>query len=204
MKEINKEELDKALNSLPERNIPVNSWEELSATLDFEDEVSEKLPDVPEYAFDGGIWKNIEEEMDRSEGKKAARGIQRYFIYATSVAAALVICFYFYNQNETNVDVNITYSEVAMVKEPVLAAEESDGDEALKYIEYVCSLQVQTCQNPEFKALQSQLTELNEEMSELDQMLTNNADNPYLIKAKGKVQTLKADVTKKLISIITS
>ncbi|UII24963.1 hypothetical protein LVD15_16815 [Fulvivirga maritima] len=202
MTEYNNNKLLRSLENLPEKDPPANSWEKLRGTLDFEDAVGESLLEWEDHhEFKEDVWKSLEMHLQADNPNKG-EGKRRILMYAIAVAATLLFSLFVYWGYFAEVKYEVTYAEV-VVEEQEMDNMASDV-EAEKFIKQVCALQTEVCNNPEYKALKSQLSDLDQEMEQLDHMLEANEKNPYLLKAKGRVQLLKADVTRKIISIITS
>lgn len=205
MGEQNKEHLDNQLRQLPEIDPPNTLWKDIERQLDFQDRISDKIAELPEVSPEDNIWAKIEESL-LTNNKPAAKHIRLKTVigYSASIAASIILFIVFLKPSNENQSVKLSYSiepEQTIFNTFIDADSESD---ALEFINYTCSLQLQICETEEFKGLKTQLDDLTIEFENINQQLASNEDNPYLMKAQIQVENMRADITKRLIKIITS
>jgi hypothetical protein len=203
MKEINQKYLKSVLNSLPEVEPIKSSWEDLEKRLQFEDHLKITLPELKETMPSEELWNNINAELGNTT---KVISLKQVITYATAIAATISLIIVVFLQISSSNEVQISYSqEIDNTLEIIPILSSSDLDKgAINFIDQICLQQTQLCQTTEFKVLKTQLEELTIEMQDLDEQLVQNDNNPYLIKARMKVENMHSDITKRLISIIIS
>lgn len=205
MEEINKKYLQTKLDHIPEVEPPNSLWVEMEERLDFEEQLKMTLPDLPLAEVGRDLWEKLDENLDKKNIRKTkVISIRKVIAYSSSIAAALILIIVAYWGISFAPEEVISYSDEEEIVQEAMFLPSLKDDEALQFINYTCSLQMDICETDEFKKLKEQMDELTIEMDDLSQQLAQNDNNPYLIKAQVKVENMRADITKRLIVIITS
>ena len=204
MEEKNKKYLQNKLEQLPEVDPPAALWKQIEGQLDFQDKLNYEMVQLPEIDPSVEIWSKIEHALDGNTAPKSkVIQLRTYFAYASSIAAAIILIVLFgIPSNRTKVE--MTYS---VEPEQLSFTDQFKTDSetnALAFINYTCSLQLDICETEEFKGLKNQLDDLTIEIEQINEQLAIAEDNPYLMKAQIQVENMRADITKRLITIITT
>jgi hypothetical protein len=200
--------LKRAISELPSYEPASKLWNKIESDLSFDDRISDDILLLPEYDVPSDLWDNIEEVLDKDRYKIKRRKILTLAKYTAGIAASITFIILgleviFADKPKPS---EISYTEEVVYDEAKFTSAGADKveDEALQFIKQNCETNNEICESPEFMELRSQLSELEEAISELDVAVKKYGKDPDLIRTQVKLENLKSQVTKELIQKLNS
>lgn len=126
---------------------------------------------------------------------KKARPV-RYIRWSIAAVLAIAAAIFFWPSNEEKI--TITYREEKVTPDTVRTSN------SWSLIEETCRANAVVCESREFIDLKTQWEELRKEGEALDQQEQVYGQNPAIQKAKQKVEAIKRDLEKEMLSMINS
>jgi hypothetical protein len=205
MEEKNRKNLKAALAALPQHEPDPRLWHKIDASLDFEERLQKTIPGMPLHEPADSLWDKIENQLEPVPETRHFH-LDRYYRYFAAAAASVILLLVsvYVLKTGTGEKVKIAYSEEVVTAEPSFSAESPDNTEGLQFIREQCSRAPEICAKPEFRELQGQLQQLDEENKKLKQQIEVFGQDPVLIRNQIKIENLRAEFTKELIRIIIS
>ena len=144
------------------------------------------------------LWENIASDLS---GKKS-----KGWVYASVAASVLILIVAITVIKKLDTDqVRYGYTqETVLFKDSGILDSTQEEDEALIFINESCLKAVPVCDTEEFASLKQELNELNEEIEQLDVMISKYGEGPMLVKSRIKILNHKSDVTLKLVQMLIS
>lgn len=155
--------------------------------------------DLPEYSPEAGLWEAIASDLDGQvmPEKKKSHGWLRY--------AAVIVLFvsagglwYGLNNGTSDISFGEELSDLADGSEVALVAD--NGFEV--FLEEECTGYRDVCENPEFKTLITQLTEVQAEVTNITNMIETTGFDEFLYKAKTKADQETVRIKKELVKLL--
>lgn len=157
------------------------------------------ISDLPEHSPAGDLWEEIASglEGEIKPDKKKGYGWLRY--------AAMIILFvsagalwYGLDHNTSGISFGEELSDLADESEVALIAD--NGFEV--FLEEECTGYREVCENPEFKNLITQLTEVQAEVTNIANMIETTGFDEFLYKAKTKADQETVRIKKELVKLL--
>ncbi|MEI9917211.1 MAG: hypothetical protein WDO14_00245 [Bacteroidota bacterium] len=137
------------------------------------------------------VWDVLTESTENTE-----KSPMRYVGW--SIAAALIITAVIFFLKSNKEKVTISY------RQEVLTPDTTKRSNSWSLIEETCKTKVVACESKEFIDLKTQWEELHNESESLEQQEKQFGENPAISKAKQKVESIKEDLEKEMLSMIKS
>jgi hypothetical protein len=172
---------------------------------------------LPEYEPSDKIWQNIEAKLNKETFKKALKelpeyepkdelwtGISgklnkpkiRYIKWAA--AASIVLAFGLYFSLKNN---GVTYTKQALNPDLVLT-EKDNSQYGYEEIKKICKEDKIVCEKPEFKALETELEDLNTASNDLKDAIGKYNTEPELIAQLAEIENQKSEIISKMAAQI--
>ncbi len=172
---------------LPEYEPSDSVWQKIEAQLN-QDSFLQVVKNLPKYEPEEKVWANISSKLNKSKSDS----IQ------WAVAASIIIGFAIYFSLKNN-EVTYTKQEIA----PDLLLTENDKSQyGYEEIKKICNVDKIVCEKPEFKALESELEELNSASIELKTAIGAYNTEPELITQLAEIENQKSDIIRKMVAQI--
>jgi cbb3-type cytochrome oxidase subunit 3 len=177
---------------------------------------------LPEYEPSDDVWKNIESKLNNDVLQKAIGKLNTYepddeiweqieskllpkvvkfHVWKwASIAASIVLIagiYFIYNPDNQS----ITYSE-QKIDENLLLNKTDDSQQQYEMIVAYCKQQTYVCENREFKALKTELEELNTASIQLKEAVGQYNTEPELIAQLTTIEQQKSDILRKMAAKI--
>lgn len=198
MKELNVNTLRQALSRLPEYEPPAGLWDELEASMDADIQLSGTVQTLPLYDPPAEIWNNIE---NRLQQKPAVRlGIFRRILAAAAVGLVLLSAWWLMGPATSGQD------RVAVTQETlnadIRASVQEKEDAAFELVETLCASKAPVCEQPDFKALKSELDELTDAKKEIRTTLGRYGDDPGLAAQLVRIERERSGLLRQMMNMI--
>ena len=189
-----------AIADLPQYRPAAGLWANIAEKLDAETAYQEALAELPAYNPPAAVWDEIRTQLD----KPARTGIARLRVLRTFRAAAavglLAVAGWLIRERITGPGYTITYGEVSVYQAQV---DEDQQDEMLIKTMLEEAGKSPVAEFPEFKALRSELAELNEARVEVQQMMDRyGRDDEQLTVQLSDIEKQRTTVVKKMAEMI--
>lgn len=146
---------------------------------------------------DEQLWDQISQENKRSNPLS-------WWSVAAAVAVLITAGFYLFVSNYLASE-NLSYStEISQQLPETLVDENNSESEAMEFIKSECLHWADICKSPEFQSLSDELSELESEMIEIDQMIEKYGEDPAFIASKAQVEGMMSEITNQLIQMVLS
>ncbi|MCP9770197.1 hypothetical protein EGI22_20015 [Lacihabitans sp. LS3-19] len=173
--------------NLPEYEPSDKIWQNIEAKLN-EDALRQALKSLPEYEPKDELWQKVSSKLNKSN-----------FGYVKWVAAASIIIFISVYFSQKNNEIKYTKQQI----EPELLLSENDLSEyGYEEIMKICNEDKIVCEKPEFKALETELEELNTASTELKEAIGKYNTEPELITQLAQIENQKSDIIRKMAAQI--
>lgn len=226
--------LDRALAALPPHEPAAATWPRIAAQLDAEAALARAVPALPVHEPDDALWAAIAARLDAAPAAVSAPAavasaalapapaappavvralwparpvLRRALALAASVALLIGLGWWWRLAPAAGPRETLSVSEETVTEPTFYAA--APGSSALDeqgraFIDAKCSALPGVCQSGEFRALRTQLTELEAEEQRLHQAARRFGESPALRQQQGQLTSLKAAITRELVQLLIS
>lgn len=171
----------------------------------FDAELRKKINSIEEQnrvsdAEELEIWNRI--QTKRSKPSRATSKHITIWVGAIAASLALLLLaysFFYSGQNE-----EITFSKDNRVIAQLKTQESEDLAWAEEFIRAHCKTVTEICENPEFTKLQKELNLIDDEMNDLELMISQYGADEFLVQAKIKIENHKSEITFRLVQMLMS
>lgn len=198
MKELNINTLQKALGQLPEYEPPTGLWDDLEAALDADGLLSESARSLPQYDPPAQIWSNLENALAQ---KKTFRISFSRKILAAAAFGLLLLGAWWFMSPDTSGQGRVVVTQETLNEEIRNSVQEKD-DAAFELVETLCASRAPVCEQPDFKALKSELDELSEAKKELRNTLGRYGDDPALAAQLVRIERERSGLLRQMMTMI--
>ena len=198
MKELNINTLQKALGQLPEYEPPTGLWDALEAALDADGLLSESARSLPQYDPPAQIWSNLENALAQ---KKTFRISFSRKILAAAAVGLLLLGAWWFMSPDTSGQGRVVVTQETLNEEIRNSVQEKD-DAAFELVETLCASRAPVCEQPDFKALKSELDELSEAKKELRNTLGRYGDDPALAAQLVRIERERSGLLRQMMTMI--
>lgn len=198
MKELNINTLQKALGQLPEYEPPTGLWDDLEAALDADGLLSESARSLPQYDPPAQIWSNLENALAQ---KKTFRISFSRKILAAAAVGLLLLGAWWFMSPDTSGQGRVVVTQETLNEEIRNSVQEKD-DAAFELVETLCASRAPVCEQPDFKALKSELDELSEAKKELRNTLGRYGDDPALAAQLVRIERERSGLLRQMMTMI--
>jgi len=226
LKEYNKHSLIEALASLPEYDPPTSVWEKMERELKLHNNIANLKEHNPpsevwtnlqnelvlqnavaalsSYEPPSAIWEEIQGELATRKPKGRVVPLQRWIRYAAAAAVIGVVTLFGLSQFTENTITNsqLSYS-VETVSDDLLKKDWNEDEDAFDYLMAICKEKVLACKNPEFQILQTELQELNDAKTMLEEAIGSYGTNANLISEMKDIEFARTTIVKQMIDVIS-
>jgi hypothetical protein len=208
MKELNHNTLRDALHALPTYEPPFGLWDEIELALDAEDALTESVQALPQYEPPDALWQHLEARLDAAEVRKTLRmepllrPLRRRQWWAAAAAVALLAAaWWLLRPAAESEQMALHISQEALNTEVQNAAQEAE-DAGFSLVAQLCQSQAPVCEEPDFKALKSELDDLSAAKAELRNALGQYGDDPTLAAQLVQIERERSDVLRQMMQMI--
>lgn len=197
--ERNDEPLRRAIDQLPEHEPLPESWARLAAELNFQD----ARADLPETEPAAGTWAALEARLsppvrDARVPVLRPRRWVRWSAAASLVGVLFALTWWFTRPTET-----VSYrQEIAAVPVPLPPKPVAANAEVL--IRQRCAERADVCRTPRFRELKREWDELAADRARLARQGQRFGPDPDLRQALHRIETVQAEVTNELLTLLTT
>lgn len=177
---------------LPEHEPSDELWNNIEAKLN-EDAWQKVLQELPQYEPQAESWEQIEAKISH---KTISLLTWKWAVVAAIVVFTIGLWWMVMFNNQS-----IRYSE-EIVNKQLLLQESDNSDADYERIMAYCKQQMYVCENPEFAALKSELTTLQEASIELKAAIGKYNTEPALIAQLAEIEQQKSEIVRKMTSKI--
>ena len=198
--EQNKKTLREALDGLPTYRAPAGGFEAIRQRVDPEAALHRAVADLPTYEPPPRVWQQIAAQL--RAGRRGAR-VRRLAIRSAVAAAAAVLLLVlidpFGSGKATELAGTITYSTEVLDAPIDLMAGIDEDQEAYEEILAICTAHPFSCERDHFKALRSELEELNLAHEELRAALDDFGTEPELIAQLSDLERERSGILREMM-----
>ncbi len=205
MEEFNRKTLIEALSTLPEYEPGEAVWEALQQRAMDEEFPKNIGKNLAEYEPPDHVWDSIERSLSL-EKTSGARIVpmrwKRALAVAASVALLVVAGWYFFQPSPRQTEqANLTYA-TETVDDALLERDWAEDEGAFDEFIELCEAKAYVCEQPEFKSLHSELTELTTAKEELETAIGEVGANAELVLQIKEIELERTDLLKKMIAML--
>ena len=198
MKELNINTLRQALSSLPEYEPPTGLWNDLETALDADGLLTESARALPQYDPPAKVWDKLENALEQ---KKAVRvSFFRKILAAAAVGLVLLSAWWFVRPLTSGQDRVVVTQET--LNEDIRASVQETEDAAFELVETLCASRAPVCEQPDFKALKTELDELSGAKKELRNSLGRYGDDPALAAQLVRIERERSSLLRQMMTMI--
>lgn len=223
--EKNKHILERALQAIPTYSPPEVVWEAIEDALP--EQGDSHTIELPQYTPPDFIWEHLDKELTAHESNVAKlptheppakvwtnieEGLERevivpinrkrtYTILSIAASVAVLVAFFFLIETPATEGYEISYSEET-IDATITEQDWDDDNEAFELITQLCEEEIQVCKEPEFKALKTELDELEDARVEVKEAIGAYGDDPQLIAQLSEIEMERSDILKEMIARI--
>jgi hypothetical protein len=210
--------LRRALATLPAHEPDPDTWVRLAAQLAADAALARALPSLPTHAPDEELWATIAARLDTAAPGPApilpavgrrlwpVRTVRQVLALAASLLLMLGIGWQLRPLAPKPAAAHeiVTFSEEAGALSLSPAVADPLEQQGLFFIDSRCSTQPAVCQSGEFRALRTQLQELETQQAQLQQAARRFGSSPEVLREQARLVTLKAAFTRQLVQLLLS
>lgn len=209
MNELNHNTLRDALHALPAYDPPFGLWDEIELALDADDALTESVRALPQHEPPDALWQCLEARLDAAEVQKTVRMEpalrplrQRQWWWAAAAAVALfAAAWWLLRPTAESEQMAVQISQETVNTEVQAAAQEAE-DEGFELVATLCESKAPVCEEPDFKALKTELDDLTAAKAELRTALGQYGDDPALAAQLVQIERERSDVLRQMIQMI--
>lgn len=166
------------------------------------------INELPQLEPDTDLWSAIEEKLNQSKPIKGIIKLNRWY-WSASIAATIsliLVYIWIYKIHSTgNENVQLVYSTEENIQNEVNENKsENPFNLALQRIKEYCSTQPELCRDTVFIAMNDQLTQLDQQIYQTQNIIKEHPDQPELLKFRYKLDKEKNKTIKQMIHLINS
>lgn len=196
-------QLGEMVQTLPEYAPPAMVWEDIDEKLGIaqvEEPLMTALEQLPIYEPPSLVWKGIEAQLAPAKEAKVVTLAWRGWIAAAAMVGVMLLAgVLFFNQDSETI--TIAYSEEVRNAEE-LKPDWYEDEDAFATILAICKTQTFTCEAPEFKSLKTELEELNDARTALEEVMGDYGQDNNLMKQLARIEHERSDVLKEMVKMI--
>lgn len=212
--------LRRALNNLPAHEPDPTTWARVEAQLAAEVVLARALPTLPAHEPDEGLWATIAARLEAAPAPPVAVPTAsavgrplwptRTRRWALALAASLLLVLGAWWQlrpaawQPAVARETLTFGEEEGARPRLAPAADPLELQGLAFIDSRCSSQPAACQSDEFRALRTQLQELETQEVQLRQDARRFGSSPELLREQTRLISLKASFTRQLVHLLIS
>ncbi|WP_324670947.1 anti-sigma factor [Hymenobacter sp. GOD-10R] len=214
--------LRRALNDLPTHEPDPATWSRIEAQLSAQAALTRAVATLPEHEPDAFVWDTIAARLDEqaqvvslpSTAPAATvrslwppKVLRRTLAIAASV---LLLVGLWWQQRPAQLatspreTVAVTQEEVATPLSLPAPTPDPLEQQGRSFIDAHCSSLPTVCQSGEFRALRTQLTEVESQEKQLRRDARRFGESPDLLRQQAQLVTLKATITRELVQLLIS
>lgn len=163
---------------------------------------------VERFEEDMSYSSGVEEELwGLIESKRSPKKKQLNLNWISGIAASLLLgtaLIYFISNSKIESGETLSFSIEEEIDTSSPKGENSDLVLAKELISSQCAQVAEVCKSPEFIELQNELSLLETEIIDLENMISQYGEDDLLIQSKIKIENHKSEITQKMIQIIMS
>jgi len=208
MKELNHNTLRDALHALPTYEPPFGLWDEIELALDADDALTESAHTLPLHEPPDALWQQIEARLYAVQPQKSVRiepllrPLQRRQWWAAAATIALlVVAWWLLRPMAEGEQMAIQISQETVNIEVQAAAQEAE-DEGFDLVATLCESKAPVCEEPDFKALKSELDELTAAKTDLRTALGQYGDDPDMAAQLVQIERERSEVLRQMMQMI--
>lgn len=201
MKEKNRQQLEAALQRLPEYAAPEQLWEQLNARLKTERLVENKLPHLPKYEPPADLWPQLESALDADQPIRATRRLSlwRPLLIAAASVSLLLSAWWLIREGVSMASVQ--YSQETIDESLLLSAAEPE-DGAFQLIDELCRYRIPVCEEPAFRQMKAELDELTAAKTALSAAMGRYSTDPALHSELARIERERSELLRSMMSMI--
>jgi len=203
MKETNKDNLKKSIESLPEYEPKGQIWNNIEGRLDAavgSKVLAEGIAALPEHTPPTSVWDKIEGTLD-ADSRAAKTGLRVRRLRQFAAAAVILLlagAFYFVTNNTLAGGETVEYAE-EIVEDDLLERDwGTDDDDAFDQVLAMCEMQSYACTQPVFQSLKSELDELTAARDMLREAIGEYGTDYELLSELKEIEMQRTDLIKQL------
>jgi hypothetical protein len=194
--------LKKALDELPSYVLPNDIWPDIEERLEQKDiHLKKAIDDLPVFKVPSDLWKRLEEKAGLQKKTKISLYKSPVFRIAASITLLISITYLAYRflipEGDETISMHIEIIDDSKIPDIV---PEGVGIQPI-FNSQLCKGNPQLCSSPQFKELDRQLNEL---QNELDRILgqPGSKNDPQLIKYYYRLKNERVEVEKRMVKLI--
>ena len=201
MKEKNRQQLEAALQRLPEYAAPEQLWEQLNARLKTERLVENNLPHLPKYEPPADLWPQLESALDADQPIRATRRLSlwRPLLIAAASVSLLLSAWWLIREGVSTASVQ--YSQETIDESLLLSAAEPE-DGAFQLIDELCRDRIPVCEEPAFRQMKAELDELTAAKTALSAAMGRYSTDPALHSELAHIERERSELLRSMMSMI--
>lgn len=198
--EKNRATLRRAIDALPEKKAPQESWNTISYRLSEEQQfaqLSVVARQMPMLSAPDGVWATIEEELTRPAAPPTLSLRPRQWLgWAAAIALALAAAWYAW---PTQPAATVTVSVASQEADPTLLTTDWDADEAaFAQVSALYRKHQQVFSSPTGRDWLAELQELNDARSELKAAIQTYGRDAVLLNQLADIERERSAILKKM------
>jgi len=191
------ETLQEALRQLPKYEAPAAVWTHVTAMLD-EAPLQNAMALLPEHEAPASVWTGVLQNLDREQTQRLRfRLLRRSALWAVAASTLLLVAGWWLLRPSSELRLSQEW-----VDDRLLAPLRENDESALQWLNTICSDEQILCREPRFKALKSELEELNEAEKKLRSALGPYGDDPELVGDLVRLERAQNDIVQQLLAMI--
>lgn len=204
MKELNHNTLRESLQALPTYEPPLALWDEIELALDSEDALAESVQTLPQYEPPDAVWQHLEAQLEAAGPRRAVRRSlpmpRLQWLAAAAVIGILTIAWWLMRPSGSE-SVAVYVSQEVVNIEVQAAAQEAE-DEGFDLVTELCESKAPVCEEPDFKALKTELDDLTAAKTDLRTALGQYGDDPSLTAQLVQIERERSEVLRQMMQMI--
>ncbi len=201
MKELNIDTLYAALSQLPEYEAPPTIWEHLDQVLETDLILSRSAKDLPLYSPPDAVWDGIAMKIAPQRVIVGRSNIQKYYVLVALFAGCIMAAWWWATHaNPDNTEQIVVTQEV--LNPGLVAAIRDKEDDAYALVASLCASRAIVCDQPEFRALKSELDELTAAKQRLHTVLGQYGDDSEMTLQLVQIELARTQVLQEIIQMI--
>ncbi len=192
--------LSEKVKELPSHAPGERLWKAIEAALDTEDAIERQLTDLPLHSPSPRTWEAIDDALSAKHEKT----VRRRFMYAAAAAAAVLLLLIVPRLVNSGHGI-VVENEIVMSESqyPGMILNREDED-PIEMIRSLCKTGTPVCQTVVFREKLQLYEELNEDIRQLETVISQVGDSPEIIQSVIRMENLKSSTLRELIQLIHS
>lgn len=199
--------LRNALQKLPQYAPPIDTWLDIERTLNQEQREQQKLSAalelLPTYTAPDFVWEQIAPQLPTPTKQEAkVFSIARWAAAAAMIGFISTIGLWWYSTRTTPDSIAYSYSTETVDESTLAMNNTGDDEKAFAMVDEICQQQSFICEQPNVKALKSQLDELNVAYSSLKEAIGSYGTDETLHQQLMAVEQERTEILKQIMEQI--